>query len=237
MEVGRITRGIGMWARSKSAYKEAQQGTGDVATREQLLIAASELMTERGIADVSLSDIAIKSGLNSALVKYYFGNKAGLMVALLRKVLGPAMVQMQLLPEMNLSPEAKLRIHISGMVAICFRYPYVNRLMHQLLAEDSATFSSLIAQEFSAPVADVQKRILEEGVATGIFRPVDPLLFYFHIVGACDQLFFGRYQLEHVFDVKRIDNKLKTLFIDHLCSVVLDGISTANDKPTLSADK
>src|SRR5260370_877612 len=43
-------------------------------TAEKLLVAASELMIKRSSIDVSLSDIAQKSGVNAALVKYHFGN-------------------------------------------------------------------------------------------------------------------------------------------------------------------
>jgi TetR/AcrR family transcriptional regulator len=214
-----------MRAPSKGAQREANRGQQDIATREQLLNAASDLMIERGVADLSLSELGTKSGLNASLVKYYFGNKAGLMLALLRKVLGPAMLQLKHLAEMKLAPDVKLRIHISGMIRIYFQYPYVNRLMHQLLADDSVTFGHILAQEFSTPVAEAQERILKEGVEAGIFRPIDPLLFYFHTVGACDQLFFGRYQLENVFGITNIDKELVDKFTDHLNSVVLNGIT------------
>ena len=50
-------------------------------TADKLLLAASMLMIERNSIDVSLSDIAQKSGVNSALVKYHFGNKDGLLLA------------------------------------------------------------------------------------------------------------------------------------------------------------
>jgi AcrR family transcriptional regulator len=43
-------------------------------TAEKLLVAASELMIERSSIEVSLNDIAQKSGVNAALVKYHFGN-------------------------------------------------------------------------------------------------------------------------------------------------------------------
>ena len=51
--------------------------------RAQLLETASAIMREGDIVDISLSELSLRSGLNSALVKYYFGNKAGLMKALL----------------------------------------------------------------------------------------------------------------------------------------------------------
>ena len=54
-------------------------------TAERLLVAASELMIERSSIEVSLSDIAQKSGVNAALVKYHFGNKDGLLLALLSR--------------------------------------------------------------------------------------------------------------------------------------------------------
>lgn len=219
-----------MRAQPKGVVEQDHCATPDIATQEQLLNAAGELMIERGVPDVSLSDIAAKSGLNSALVRYYFGNKAGLMVALLRKVLHPAMLQLEHLSEMKLPPQDKLRIHISGIVNVYFRHPYVNRLMHQLLSDDAATFGSLIAEEFSKPVADAQKQILQEGIDAGIFRPVDPLLFYFHIVGACDQFFYGRYQLKHVFGLDSISEDLKRRFVDHLYKVVIGGISRRTER-------
>jgi TetR/AcrR family transcriptional regulator len=219
-----------MQARTTKVKDENQPDSSDITTREQLLIAAGELMTARGSTDVSLSDIAQKSGLNSALVKYYFGNKSGLLMALLRKVLGPSMEQLRQLTSMPLAPQVKLRIHISGMVNSYFRYPYVNNLMHQMLAENADLYGPLIAEEFSKPVAEAQKIILEEGVKAGCFRPVDPLLFYFHLVGACDQLFFGRYQLKHVFNVRHVDEHLKRLYVDHLYGIIVNGIIVGGEK-------
>ena len=51
--------------------------------RAQLLDTASAIMREGDVVDISLSELSLRSGLNSALVKYYFGNKAGLLKALL----------------------------------------------------------------------------------------------------------------------------------------------------------
>jgi len=63
----------------------ARAPAGKNTTAEKLLVAASELMIERSSIEVSLSDIAQKSGVNAALVKYHFGNKDGLLLALLAR--------------------------------------------------------------------------------------------------------------------------------------------------------
>lgn len=215
---------------SGTARKRTPEGQRDIATRDQLLIAAGELMTERGSTDVSLSDIAVKSGLNSALVKYYFGSKSGLMLALLRKVMGPGMEQIRHIPDMDLTPQQKLRVHISGIVKTYFKYPFINRLMHQLLADDSVTFGPVLADEFSKPVAEVQRKILEEGINAGVFRAIDPLLFFFHINGACDQLFFGQYQLESVFGINEVTDEMMRKFVDHLYTVVTEGILVSSNE-------
>ena len=66
--------------------------------------AASELMIERASIEVSLSDIAQKSGVNAALVKYHFGNKDGLLLSLLeRDAAGP--IQTLSLPKARRLPE------------------------------------------------------------------------------------------------------------------------------------
>lgn len=141
-----------MAATPRPNAKEKGDQVCSPATREQLLIAAGELMIERGSADISLSEIADKSGLNSALVKYYFCNKAGLMMALLRKALTTSIEQLERLAASNMSPQEKLRAHIDTLVDSYFNYPYANRLMHQLMADDHAEFGPLIATEFGRPV-------------------------------------------------------------------------------------
>jgi AcrR family transcriptional regulator len=208
-------------------------GTIEGSARDQLLAAASQIMTERGAFDVSLSEIALKSGLNSALVKYYFGNKSGLLMALLRKIIVPINKDLDHLLTLPVSAREKMRIHISAIVNTCYKFPYINRLMHHMLAEDPELFGPMIAEEFSRPVADAQRRILEDGVREGLFRPVDPVLFYFQVVGACDQLFFARFQLEYVFGRTSIDEQMKRDFIDHLCGTVFNGILA---KPGAHAD-
>ena len=197
------------------------------SARDQLLDATGELMTEQRSIDISLAEIAERSGLNSALVKYYFGSKNGLLVELLRKVLGPRMAELEPLTHAAMAPNEKLRIHINGVVNTYFKYPYVNRLMHYLLTDAGQEYGKIIAEEFARPLVEAQTAILREGYEAGLFRQTDPLLFYFHLVGACDYLFFGRATLDHVFGVEEVTQDLKRRYVAHLYQTVTQGLTPA----------
>ena len=77
--------------------------------RELLLQTASDIMREGDIVDISLSELSLRSGLNSALVKYYFGNKAGLMKALLDRDMAGIVQAVDALMAKDMPPEARLR--------------------------------------------------------------------------------------------------------------------------------
>ena len=47
-------------------------------TREQILNSAEVLFAQKGFKATTLKDVSAASGVNSALVSYYFGNKEGL---------------------------------------------------------------------------------------------------------------------------------------------------------------
>ena len=93
-------------------------------TADKLLVAASELMIERNSIDVSLSDIAQKSGINAALVKYHFGNKDGLLLALLARDAATEVEHLEYLLAQPIKPTAKLKLrHHQGLLPVSLYEP------------------------------------------------------------------------------------------------------------------
>src|ERR1700691_3342513 len=157
-------------------------------TAEKLVVAASELMIERSAIEVSLSDIAQKSGVNAAQAKYHFGNKDGLWLALLARVAETEVAQLEYLLAQPITPTAKLKLHIAGIIKAYHQFPYMNRLIHHLLHETSAEAADEVSKFFVAPLLDFHRRLLAEGIKAGEFRNIDPVLFYTSLMGACDHL-------------------------------------------------
>src|SRR5260370_3391658 len=117
---------------------------------EKLGVAASELMIERSSIDISLSDIAQKSGVNAALVKYHFGNKDGLLLALLARDAATEMTQLEYLLAQPITPTAKLKLHIAGIIRAYHQFPYMNRLIDYLLHESSAGAAAEVSTSICA---------------------------------------------------------------------------------------
>jgi AcrR family transcriptional regulator len=193
-------------------------------TADKLLVAASELMIERSSIDISLSDIAQKSGANAALVKYHFGNKDGLLLALLARDAATEVANLEYLLSQPITPTEKLRLHIGGIIRAYRRFPYMNRLIHYLLHETSAEAASEVSKFFVAPLLDFHRRLLAEGVRAGQFRKVDPVLFYTSLIGACDHLFFGRQAMSRASGVGPVTDQVCRDYIKHVEALICGGM-------------
>ncbi len=205
------------------------------ATADRLLAAASELMIERNAIEVSLSDLAFKSGINAALVKYHFGNKEGLLLALLARDAEAQIAHVEYLLRQPIAPIEKLKLHIAGIINAYYRFPYMNRLIHLLLHESSEASAASVSQFFVKPLLDFQRRLLEEGVAEGEFKPVDPVFFYTSLIGACDHLFHGRHAMSRAAGVGGVTDDVRRQYIDYMTDMLLGGLLRGGVKRNVTA--
>nr|WP_244611910.1 TetR family transcriptional regulator [Bradyrhizobium amphicarpaeae] len=183
-------------------------------------------MIERSSIEISLSDIAQKSGANAALVKYHFGNKDGLLLALLARDAATEMSNLEYLLAQPITATAKLKLHIAGIIRAYHRFPYMNRLIHYLLHESVADSADEVSKFFVAPLLDFHRRLLAEGVSRGEFRATDPVLFYTSLIGACDHLFFGRHAMSRATGVGPVTDDVCRQYIKHMETLICGGILT-----------
>jgi AcrR family transcriptional regulator len=206
------------------AGNEAPHGDSQSGAREQLLDAASEIMREGDTIDLSLSELSLRAGLNSALVKYYFGNKNGLMLALLDRDMGNIVVELGALIAKDMPPEEKLRRHISGVIDTYYNFPYLNRLMMRMVRDSSPVEAARIAERYLKPISGAYEKLIAEGVKAGKFRKVDPQLFYFSVTGAADRFFAARLVLRHCYDQADITPEMRDAYREHTIQLIMKGL-------------
>lgn len=192
--------------------------------RDQLLDTASAIMREGDIVDISLSELSLRSGLNSALVKYYFGNKAGLLKALLDRDMEGIIHAVDALLAKDMAPEVRLRRHIGAVVDTYYKTPYLNRLLMRLVRESDPDEAHRIADSYLTPLSRAYDKLIEDGVREGVFRNVDPQLFYFTTTGACDRFFSSQLVLKHCYDTDALTEELRDRYRQHCIDTIMAGI-------------
>ncbi|MCX7567928.1 TetR family transcriptional regulator [Sulfitobacter sp. F26169L] len=194
------------------------------STRDDLLQAASDLMCRRDTLSIPIADIAAEAGVNSALVKYYFGNKSGLMRALLGRDLTLAVSQLEELVEMEMRPSTKMRYHLSGLIKMYFKYPYLQRLLTATMRDETDEIGAELARLYIQPIHDAYERMIAEGVDAGEFQPLDHRFFYFIVIGACDHIFSSRYVLKYIHKIDEIDDDLRRAYSEQAISMIMGGL-------------
>jgi AcrR family transcriptional regulator len=206
------------------AKKAAARRAEKRDSRGALLDATSDLLSERASLEISLSDIAARSGLNSALIKYYFGSKEGLLLAVLERDAERSMAALQSLVEMPMSAAQKLRIHISGIINTYYRAPYLNRLITHMVAQGEPSSAKRVVELFVEPMIAAYRAIVRQGVEEGVFRPVDPGLLYYSVVGASEHIFYASYALPTIMGAAQLTEETKQHYVRHVVDLCLGGI-------------
>jgi TetR/AcrR family transcriptional regulator len=204
-------------------------------TADKLLQAAHDLLVERAGQSASVSEICARADVNVAMVKYCFGSKDGLLDAVLERALRQLAGELGPLAESDLSPEDKLRRHVSEVVRNYVRVPYVNRLMNERLLAAETDAVDQISRSFALPARDWYAELLAAGRSQERWRSFDPTLFFFAVIGLCEFLFSARPLLERGFG-ESIDAELVERFSAQIADLVIGGVSGVPIVATDSCD-
>jgi TetR/AcrR family transcriptional regulator len=192
----------------------------------QLVDATASLLCERTALDASLSEIAKRAGLNAALIKYYFGNKNGLLLAVLERDAERAMGELHHLVQIPIPAEEKLRVHIRGIVNAFHRSPYLNRLITYMIQYSDEDSSRRVGEIYVEPMIAAYEAIIAQGVEEGVFRPVDPKFLYYSLVGACEHIFNATYSGPGPLARAKISDETRQDYIAHVTQTFLRGVLT-----------
>ena len=193
-------------------------GENDVG-RERLLTATEKLLRSLPPARVTISRIAQEAGVDPALIRYYFGNRAALLVAVVDRVTAH--------PNRNTNigsdPALALREHIARTVQLVRRAPYLHRLINDELADSGTEETQSRLRAMNLDLVAFYRSLLQADGGEQL-NQANPLFLYVAILGASD--FFSSAE-PLVRDLVPADTDMEALTEDFqafLATLVLDGL-------------
>lgn len=202
----------------------APVAAGAGLTAERLLQAAHELLHERAGGAVSVSEICGRAAVNVAMVKYCFGSKDGLMDALTERIIGSFGGDLAELDARTLTPRQTMERHVAAIVRNFLRFPYLSTLINERFRSPDPHVAQRLSKAFVIPASRWQAALLHAGQQDGAFRSVDPMFFFFSVIGASHFLFAARPWLEQGFG-QQLTSDLVEHFVEHTTRLILEGIA------------
>jgi TetR/AcrR family transcriptional regulator len=139
----------------------------------RILAAAERHFAAQGLAGARTEEIATAAHANKAMLYYYFGNKRGLHRAVLENLLRQFRSRVLAPPKRSLSPHEKFFGYVTGYFDFLATHPNYPRLVQRQGMEPSLKFDWMV-REYFRPLHRQLARTVEEGIAAGEFRKIDP---------------------------------------------------------------
>jgi AcrR family transcriptional regulator len=148
--------------------------TPSVTTRDAMLDAAKELISDIGYAAMSHSDITAAVGMGRTTFYEHFASKEDLLIALVRRDLPPLTVEILRTVDVALPPDE--RLHKLGFRMVEFvGTDHIGLILHTEVPRLSPEAQRSIAEAHGG-IANEFAAIYREGVSSGVFRSMPPML-------------------------------------------------------------
>jgi TetR/AcrR family transcriptional regulator len=169
------------------------------ATKCQILDAATVEFAVGGLAAARTESIAAKTGVTKAMIYYYFHSKEELYRAVMQRCFDEDLQIVQELHLDQLSPPKALVTVISNMYQKMCNRPE----MTSILALESIQNSGKYYPQDTAEILFGQLiGLLDRGIASGDFRPLESRHTAINIVGSCAFYFIARENMKHMWPGK-----------------------------------
>lgn len=157
----------------------------DAPSRERILGVAAELFRRRGYQGTGMRELADRAGIAKATLYHHFPSKAALLYEIVQHTVDEATPRLKEVAAEDAPAPERLREAVAG---------HVRQLVRDLdnvgcfVEEGRFLPPELLTAHLASRDAYERlfRQILEDGMADGSFRPLDPRLAAFALLGMCN---------------------------------------------------
>lgn len=213
-------------AASKAAHRsKGRPDATDSVGREALIKAAIEALRSTTPQSLTLAAVAAQADVHPALIRYYFGNKDGLLREVTHHLVQAGHEAVRSKLESDAPLDEKLAERLNSMISLVQANPHYHRLMLDKVyskAGDSPG-DSLLGQITSRGMR-LTTAMLHDG-ETHTLRPVDPRFLHVALIGLAEFFVSAKPLLQELFGEDADMDELRRRYVSFLQTLILKGIT------------
>ena len=143
--------------------------------KARIIETTATLFAERGFEAVPVREIADKAQVNVAMINYYFRNKNGLYNAIIEKLMGELNERLESEVGKGADPVDRLKRYVNSYVSYLRQESKTAQLVFQAIFLKDTDLDFLVERYWAKTYAMIEQ-VMSEGIAAGVFQPVDSRL-------------------------------------------------------------
>lgn len=196
------------------------------ASQDSLLDAATHAFMESGYSGARVDEIARRAKANKAMIYYHFGSKKGLYRAVLLRLFSTTVEEIERLSAEERDPLERLRALYTLMARLFAEQPALPHIMMREVLSGGRHMDREAARALAAIINSVRSA-LQQGTASGAFRPLDPLLVHIGMLGPLVLYFASRSFRDRLLPLTDLGLRppAPEALVAHLCDLLERGLS------------
>ncbi|WP_267381435.1 MULTISPECIES: hypothetical protein [unclassified Sphingomonas] len=227
-------------ARNRGRPRGESAGNGQAVGRDALIDTTIKLLRTIEPKDITPMAVARATSVHPSLMRYYFGTRAGLLVAVAERMMSKVAARVEKAAgTSNGSPRDRLLARIAAIIELNDSFPNFHQLMVSEIAGSKDPLAQALIAQATRSGTSAYSEILAEGVEDGSFREVDPSMLYAAVIGMAEFLPAVRRQLELAYGRTESKQQLRETYTNFVCELVLGGLAVrpANREATPGTER
>jgi TetR/AcrR family transcriptional regulator len=192
--------------------------------KETILMIAEEVFGQYSFAGATIRLIAERSGVNSAMISYYFGSKEALYRNIFELRLEEIAEEISRFEQLDLDPAEKLKAYLAAYIERIASNPNFHRLLGNELVTVQHPPIIIQISEVRSRIYNFLRKIITNGITRGYFKKIDEEVFVLNILALVPSVFTNHLTMRihlnkqpHEDFVRRIVNYMMSMLIleDH----------------------
>jgi TetR/AcrR family transcriptional regulator len=192
---------------------------------DAIVLKACELLREVAPRELSIVSLARYAAVDRSLIRYYFADRSGLLLAAARHLFGVLRGQLDAVDKRLASdPETRIRELAVALLEFQIEHPYFHRLMIDEVVNSPKAEAQAFFRTFTAQGIQSFREMAAATARRGGARPHEGVFLYLAIIGICEFFVTGRPILEVAFGENFNAADINQQYVRFLRDYVVDGI-------------